>query len=296
MSGQDISGSWSLLGNGYKWEIYLKQEGTRLRGWLGVDGVNLDGDVITGSVKGNEINFTRSNPLLPRPQEWRGFLSVHNNPAIDVRRRATGGDTMAGIGNHMGVWNFSWSATRIGPYREESAPAVSRTSAPALPSLFGAWTSGGKPTSITQDGSGNLVFVNEYGMRSTGTFADSAAVVASEWEGGLRGSLQDGGRTIRWANGTVWYRAATAVGSRPAALPSLGGAWTSGGKPTSITQDGSGNLVFVNEYGMRSTGTFADSAAVVASEWEGGLRGSLQDSGRTIRWANGTVWYRAGQR
>lgn len=135
VSAQDFTGSWSLLVNGYKGEIYLKQEGSRVSGWLGVGGVNLDGDVIAGTVLGNEINFTRASPLLARPQEWRGFLSVHNNLAIEARRRATGADTMAGIGNHMGSWNFSWSATRVGPYREEPA----RSTASSASALTGTW-------------------------------------------------------------------------------------------------------------------------------------------------------------
>jgi hypothetical protein len=76
---------------------------------------------------------------------------------------------------------------------------------PAKPSLAGAWTINGQPTSITQDNGGNLVFTNERGDQSAGSFADSATVVASGW-GGLRGSIENGGNTIRWANGTVWLR------------------------------------------------------------------------------------------
>ena len=47
ISAQDFTGSWSLLGNGYKGEIYLKQEGSRVRGWIGVGGVTLDGVTVT---------------------------------------------------------------------------------------------------------------------------------------------------------------------------------------------------------------------------------------------------------
>ncbi len=162
-----------------------------------------------------------------------------------------------------------------------------------LPSLGGAWICDGKPTSITQDGSGNLVFTNQMGMKSKGRFADAGAVIATEWENGLRGSLQDGGNTIRWANGTAWFRSSPAAGA--AVTPSLAGVWTCDGRPTSITQDGSGNLVFTNQMGMKSKGRFADASTVIATEWENGLRGSLQDNGNTIRWANGTAWYRGNR-
>jgi hypothetical protein len=84
--------------------------------------------------------MARANLLLPQPQQWRGSLSVHNNPAIEARRRATTADTMAGIGNHMGLWRFSWSATRVGPYREE--PARPTSSPAAGPAGTWNWVSG----------------------------------------------------------------------------------------------------------------------------------------------------------
>ena len=74
------------------------------------------------------------------------------------------------------------------------------------PSLAGAWTCNGRPTSITQDASGNLVFTNEMGWVSKGRFAGAGTVIATNWENGLAGSLQDNNNTIRWANGTTWYR------------------------------------------------------------------------------------------
>jgi hypothetical protein len=79
-------------------------------------------------------------------------------------------------------------------------------------------------------------------------------------------------------------------------LPSIGGAWTSGGRPASITQDPNdpNRLVFTNENGWKSNGSFANGTTVVAQDWENGLRGALTDNGRTIRWANGTSWIRAG--
>ena len=156
-------------------------------------------------------------------------------------------------------------------------------------SVGGNWTCSGRPTSVTQDGHGQLVFTNEYGQRSKGHFTDEDTLVASEWEGGLRGEVEDG-RVIRWANGTVWIRQYS--DSVPvSSLPALHGAWTCSGRPTSVRQDGA-SLVFTNEYGQTSNGYFTDANTVVASDWEGGLRGVLQDGGKTIRWVNGTAWSR----
>ena len=115
----DFSGTWSMYVNGFKGELYLKQQGTQIRGWMGVNGVNIQGDVIAGTVTGNEILFTRNDPSLARPQEYRGYLLPHDNPRIDPRFRMTGVDALAGIGSHVGVWNMGWFATRLGPYREE---------------------------------------------------------------------------------------------------------------------------------------------------------------------------------
>jgi hypothetical protein len=115
---QDFTGTWSFYGNGYKGELYLKQDGNQVRGWEGVNGVNLDSDTITGTVNGNEILFTRSNPQLSRPQEFHGFIMLHDNPQIEARRRMTGADAMAGIFSHMGEWKYAWYATRLGPYRD----------------------------------------------------------------------------------------------------------------------------------------------------------------------------------
>jgi hypothetical protein len=63
--------------------------------------------------------FTRTDPSLARPQEYRGFLLPHDNPQIDLRWRMTGVDALADIGSHDGVWNMGWFATRLGRYREE---------------------------------------------------------------------------------------------------------------------------------------------------------------------------------
>ena len=122
---QVFTGTWNLYVNGYKGELYLKQEGNRISGWMGVNGVNLDHDTIAGTVNGNEIRFTRSDPSLPRPQEYHGFLLPHDNPQIEPRRRMTGADAIAGTFSHQGEWNGGWYATRSGPFREESGNSVS---------------------------------------------------------------------------------------------------------------------------------------------------------------------------
>ena len=74
-----------------------------------------------------------------------------------------------------------------------------------------------------------MVFTNEMGWKSSGTFANATTVIATDWEGGLRGTLQDNGKTIRWTNGTAWFRAAaapaTSSGSAPEAAQSLTGTW-----------------------------------------------------------------------
>ena len=160
-------------------------------------------------------------------------------------------------------------------------------SAQTPPSIGGAWTCAGRPTSISQDAGGRLVFTNEYGQKSSGSFANATTVIATDWEGGLRGALQDNGNTIRWANGTAWSRSAAST------TTTLAGAWTSAGRPASISQDAGGRLVFTNEYGQKSSGSFANATTVIATDWEGGLRGALQDNGNTIRWANGTAWSRS---
>lgn len=76
----------------------------------------------------------------------------------------------------------------------------------------------------------------------------------------------------------------------------LGGNWKMGGpynagRPCQIIQQGN-TLTFINENGDRSAGEFTDSATVVATDWEGGLRGAVSAEGDRIDWANGTWWVR----
>lgn len=113
-----------------------------------------------------------------------------------------------------------WTYRRV----EGSPPSTSpntagNTSIPPTPinaaaGIEGAWLINGKPTSIRRGNAGNLIFTNEGGSVSNGRFIDANTVIATDWAGGLRGSLQDGGNTIRWANGTVWVRASGVGSSR----------------------------------------------------------------------------------
>ena len=75
-----------------------------------------------------------------------------------------------------------------------------------FPAIGGNWRIGNRPVTITQSEEGGLLFTNEGGSRSAGHFIDANTVIATDWVGGLRGTLKDGGNTIRWANGTVWFR------------------------------------------------------------------------------------------
>jgi hypothetical protein len=134
--GQDFSGTWQWFANGVKGELYLSQSGSQIRGWIGFNGVNLQQDVIAGSVVAKEIRFTRSSPRLVRPQEYVGYLLVANQPQIDVAQRMTGSDAISGTFLHPGNPTAGWYAIRTGPYRENPAAP------PAFPSssLAGTWS------------------------------------------------------------------------------------------------------------------------------------------------------------
>jgi len=102
------------------------------------------------------------------------------------------------------------------------APPVAPT--PQVPfNIAGPWTINGRQVMVEQNGN-QLVFTNEFGQRSRGHFTRSHVVVASDWEGGLEGSIGvavDGNffgpteardrwgaapNQIRWKNGTRWSR------------------------------------------------------------------------------------------
>ena len=179
---------------------------------------------------------------------------------------------------------------------------------PSLPWIGGAWSgvdpragaegSGMETVEQDQNDRSRLVFRNHRGNSSKGHFLNSTTVVADDWEGGLRGTLANGGSTIRWANGSSWSRSAPAGPS----LPSIGGTW-SGFDPRSANegnrteyleqdQNDRSKLVFRNHRGNVSRGRLLNATTVIADEWEGGLRGTLENNGRTIRWANGSTWSR----
>ncbi len=265
VSAQDISGTWKIwanhAGQDRAIEVQLRQSGTRLEG--AVSGAN---QPLSGTVNGRTIEFTRSGGGLRAPQQFRGYLFQAGSPA-----------TMAGTFSHDGVWEYGWYGIQMAAAAPVSNPQIS-----------GTWNDAGKPSSITQDASNNLVFTNGAGMRSNGRFADATTVIATNWEGGLRGKLTNNNTTIQWANGTTWTRTA------PSTVPWIGGGWADAGQNATVEQDFNdrSKLVFVNRMGWRSKGTFVNATTVIATEWEGGLRGALTDNGETIRWTNGTAWYR----
>ena len=123
--------------------------------------------------------------------------------------------------NHSAARHSAWSRILL------SVLFTASLGGQTLPSLGGAWTSAGRSAFISQDAGGRLVFTNEYGQKSSGSFANATTVIATEWEGGLRGALQDNGNTIRWANGTAWVRTAAASSSvsSPESARSLTGLW-----------------------------------------------------------------------
>jgi len=154
----------------------------------------------------------------------------------------------------------------------------------------------GKDSKIYQSGD-KLTFVNEFGGRSEGHFVDAQTVIATGWEGGLRGSLQNGNKRIVFMNGSVWERSKR--GDPVAGRPDLEGIWYdytsktgNKGNDSKIYQNGD-KLTFVNEFGGRSEGYFVDAQTVIATSWEGGLRGSLQNGNKRIVFTNGSVWERS---
>lgn len=79
--------------------------------------------------------------------------------------------------------------------------------------IAGNWSMGGPynvgmSCQIIQQGS-DLTFINENGDQSSGKFIVDAAVIATDWEGGLEGTLSADGNRIDWANGTWWVRSPT---------------------------------------------------------------------------------------
>jgi len=80
------------------------------------------------------------------------------------------------------------------------------TSCSKSPKLAGDWTYNGQPCHVLQNGT-DLTFINERGDKSGGTLiAKKSQVIASDWEGGLRGDLVENATRINWKNNTVWIK------------------------------------------------------------------------------------------
>jgi hypothetical protein len=147
--------------------------------------------------------------------------------------------------------------------------------------LAGTWFfNGTRSTQVAQPGNGNtLTFINESGDTSAGYVQDSSHVVATGW-GNLVGTLVPTalGAEIDWSNGTSWHELEVA------------GPWSFNGQPTAIYQ-GSQGLTLINERGDISLGYVASDDEIIATGW-GNLVGIVvtTDTGRQIRWANGTTW------
>jgi hypothetical protein len=58
---------------------------------------------------------------------------------------------------------------------------------------------------IRQNGD-KLTFINTFNQQSEGNFLDNANIIATNWEGGLKATLEDNGQKIVWKNGSVWQR------------------------------------------------------------------------------------------
>jgi hypothetical protein len=63
----------------------------------------------------------------------------------------------------------------------------------------------GQISEINQNGN-RLTFINHVGSSSKGRFLNDMLVIAEDWEGGLKGTISDGGKRIEWGNGSVWQR------------------------------------------------------------------------------------------
>jgi hypothetical protein len=113
--------------------------------------------------------------------------------------------------------------------------------------LAGVWSSGGGATSIEQDGD-TLRFKNDSGMTSPGQCTSAFEVIASDWDGGLRGALNADRTYIQWANGTHWNRPSSSADAPSIDPSNFLGAWQRGGRTAQVQRDGRG-LVCINEFG-----------------------------------------------
>jgi hypothetical protein len=100
--------------------------------------------------------------------------------------------------------------------------------------------------------------------------------------------------------GSVWTRGSCSktVANPPTVRPDLSGTWydysaNSGnsGAVSKITQQGD-KLIFTNSFNSTVEGYFLDNTNIIATGWEGGLKAKIENDGRRIVWANGSVWQR----
>lgn len=189
------------------------------------------------------------------------------------------------INNETQVQATQWGnlvGTLVGTDRIEWANgSVWTRSTTVVPDISGNYTFNGQATTVSQTGS-VLLFTNERGDQSTGTFINNnTQVSATEW--GITGSLE--GNEIRWSNGTVWVKGSVSIDP-----PDVSGTWSINGEATFIAQSGV-NVTLTNENGHSANGVFISETQIRADGW-GGLIGTLSADANTITWANGTVWVR----
>lgn len=107
---------------------------------------------------------------------------------------------------------------------QNHVPGEAGSQAAARPDLSGVWYgydprtgNKGNPQQISQSGD-KLTFLNEFNQSSDGRFIDQKTIIATDWEGGLQGSLADGNQRIVFSNGSVWQkvdRLTTTTPSKP---------------------------------------------------------------------------------
>jgi hypothetical protein len=161
--------------------------------------------------------------------------------------------------------------------------------------LNGNWLMGGPydvgmSCQIIQQGSA-LTIINENGARSTGSFIDATTVIATDWEGGLKGTISSDGNRIDWANGTWWIRPSTSTIGSPSTNSGGAASEYTGGIPSSTT-------------GLSTTtaipGSIANSGSTVSGQGQGVALQNMVltgvwscDDGGTyyIRQLGDTIWW-----
>jgi hypothetical protein len=129
------------------------------------------------------------------------------------------------------------------------------------PKLAGDWKMGGpynvgKPCQILQSGN-ELTFVNENGAQSSGVFKSKSVVIALDWEGGIRGTLNKNATRINWKNGTWWIREKSVTSKT---TPQADTGWTS--REVAAADSVQGRLQSQGKQWVRTTGEIAVGAYV----------------------------------